>query len=67
MIKVRALSTYKDKNIIDKQLRIIPSEGYEFEVSEERYKYLTKTNPKGLKFVERVKNEKKVNNIQESE
>ncbi len=67
MIRVRALSTYKDKNIIDKQLRIIPAEGYEFEVSEERYEYLTKTNPKGLKFVEKVKKEKPVTNTQGSE
>lgn len=60
MIKVRALNTYEKNNVIDNELRIIPKEGYEFEVTEERYKILTKDNKLNLKFVEKVKKEKTV-------
>lgn len=58
MIKVRALDTYQKNNVIDNELKIIPKENYEFEVSEERYRVLTKDNPYNLKFVEKVKKEK---------
>lgn len=59
MIKVRALKTYEENNIIDKILKIIPKEGYEFEVSNDRYKELIKDNKYGLKFVEKIKKEDK--------
>lgn len=62
MIKIKALDTYEKNNIVDSELKIIPKEGYEFEVSEERYRTLTKDNKKNLKFVEKVKNEKAVDN-----
>lgn len=67
MIKVRALNTYEKNDIIDTELRIIPKEGYEFEVSEERYKVLNKNNKHNLKFVEKVKKEKVEETSQGSE
>ena len=58
MIKVRATNAYKENNIIDAELKIIPEEGYEFEVSKERYEILTKNNEHNLKFVEEIKENK---------
>lgn len=62
MIKVKALDTYEKNNIVDSELKIIPKEGYEFDVSEERYRILTKDNKQNLKFVEKVKKEKPIEN-----
>ena len=46
-----------------KELNKIPEEGEEFEVTEERYKVLTKTNQYKVVFVEKVEAENKSNNI----
>ncbi len=54
MIKVRATNEYIQNNIVDNELRIIPKEGDEFEVSEERYKILVGNNKHKLKFVEKI-------------
>lgn len=62
MIKVKTTDAYKKNHVIDKELRIIPKEGYEFEVSEERYRILTKDNDHNLKFVEKIKKEKVTEN-----
>lgn len=58
MIKVKALDTYTKNNIIDNELKIIPVEGHEFEVTEERYKILNRNNKHNLKFVEKLKKDK---------
>ena len=53
-MKVRATSKYKELNLLDNELGRIPKAGEEFEVSEERYKVLTKTNKFNAVFVEKV-------------
>ena len=53
-MKVKATSKYKELGLQDKELKRIPNEDEEFEVSEERYEYLTKTNPNKVAFVEKV-------------
>ena len=53
-MKVKATSKYKELGLQDKELKRIPNEGEEFEVSEERYEYLIKTNPNKVAFVEKV-------------
>lgn len=53
-MKVRATNKYKELNIKDNELGRIPTEGEEFEVSEERYEVLTKTNKFNTIFVEKV-------------
>lgn len=60
---VKATNKYKELNIVDKELNKIPEEGEEFEVTEERYKVLTKTNQYKVVFVEKVETENKSNNI----
>ena len=55
---VRATDKYEKLNLQDNELKRIPKEGEEFEVSEERYKVLTKTNSFGVVFVEKVEAEK---------
>ncbi len=60
---VKATNKYKELNISDKELNKIPEEGEEFEVTEERYKVLTKTNQYKVVFVEKVEAENKSNNI----
>lgn len=60
---VKATNKYKELNITDKELNKIPEEGEEFEVTEERYKVLTKTNQYKVVFVEKVEVENKSNNI----
>ena len=60
---VKATNKYKELNITDKELNKIPEEGEEFEVTEERYKVLTKTNQYKVVFVEKVEEEHKSNNI----
>lgn len=54
-MKVRATSKYEELNLQDNELGRIPKAGEEFEVSEERYKVLTKTNKFNVVFVEKVK------------
>lgn len=53
-MKVKATEMYKKLNVQDKELGRIPEVGEEFEVSEERYEVLTKTNPNKAVFVEKV-------------
>lgn len=53
-MKVKATEMYKKLNVQDKELKRIPEAGEEFEVSEERYEILTKTNPNKVVFVEKV-------------
>ena len=60
---VKATNKYKELNITDKELNKIPEEGEEIEVTEERYKVLTKTNQYKVVFVEKVEAENKSNNI----
>lgn len=60
---VKATNKYKELNITDKELNKIPEEGEEFEVTEERYKVLTKTNQYKVVFVEKVEAKNKSNNI----
>lgn len=60
MIKVKATNEYEKNNIIDKELDIIPQEGYEFEVTEERYKILSGNNKRKLKLVEKVIDKKNI-------
>ena len=51
---VRATDKYEKLNLKDNKLGRIPKKGEEFEVSEERFKVLTKTNKYKAVFVERV-------------
>lgn len=53
-MKVRATDKYEKLNIKDNELGRIPKQGEEFEVSEERFKVLTKTNKFNVAFVEKV-------------
>lgn len=64
---VKATNKYKELNIADKELNKIPEEGEEFEVTEERYKVLTKTNHYKVVFVEKIEAENKSNNITKGE
>lgn len=51
---VRATNKYQKLNLQDNELGRIPQEGEQFEVSEERYQVLTKTNKFNVVFVEKV-------------
>lgn len=51
---VRATDKYEKLNLKDSELDRIPKAGEEFEVSEERYQVLTKTNKFNAVFVEKV-------------
>lgn len=51
---VRATDKYEKLNLKDSKLDRIPKAGEEFEVSEERYQVLTKTNKFNAVFVEKV-------------
>lgn len=51
---VRATDKYEKLNLKDNELGRIPKKGEEFEVSEERFKVLTKTNKYKTVFVEKV-------------
>lgn len=51
---VKATDKYEKMNLKDNELGRIPKTGEEFEVSEERYKVLTKTNKFNVVFVEKV-------------
>ena len=57
---VKATDKYEKLNIQDNELGRIPKEGEQWEVSEERYEVLTKTNKYNAVFVEKVKTKKKV-------
>ena len=57
-MKVKATAEYKNRKVIDSELNRIPEVGEIFEVSEERYKVLTKSNKYGVKFVESVEPKK---------
>lgn len=51
---VRATDKYEKLNLKDNELGRIPKKSEEFEVSEERFKVLTKTNKYKTVFVEKV-------------
>lgn len=51
---VKATNKYKELNLQDKELQRIPEEGEIFEVSNERFKVLTKDNDFKEVFVEKV-------------
>ena len=51
---VKATNKYKELNLQDKELQRIPEEGEEYEVSNERFKVLTKENEFKEVFVEKV-------------
>ena len=51
---VRATDKYEKLNLKDNALNRIPKAGEEFEISEERYEVLTKTNRFHEVFVEKV-------------
>jgi len=51
---VKATNKYKELNVQDKELQRIPNEGEVFEVSDERFKILTKDNEFKEVFVEEV-------------
>jgi len=52
-MKVRATNMYTEKHIEDAQLKRIPKEGEEWEVTEARYQQLC-NNVYGVKFVDKV-------------
>lgn len=56
---VKATDRYEKLNIQDNELGRIPKAGEEWEISEERYKVLTKTNKYNTVFVEKVRRKKK--------
>ena len=51
---VKATNKYKELNVQDKELQRIPEDGEVFEVSDERFKILTKDNEFKEVFVEEV-------------
>lgn len=51
---VRATDKYEKLNLKDNELGRMPKKGEEFEVSEERFEVLTKTNKYKTVFVEKV-------------
>lgn len=55
---VRATDKYEKLNIQDNELGRIPKPGEEWEITEERYKVLTKTNKYNTVFVEKVRRKK---------
>ncbi len=56
---VKATDKYEKLNIQDNELGRVPKEGEQWEVTEERYEVLTKTNKYNTVFVEKVKMKKK--------
>lgn len=60
---VKATDKYEKLNLKDNELGRIPKEGEQFEVSEERYEVLTKTNKFNEVFVEKVEVETKTTKI----
>ena len=59
-MKVKATNNYEKLKLKDKKLNRIPKEGEVFEVSEERYDYLTSGNEYKVAFVEKIEDEKKI-------
>lgn len=57
---VKATDKYEKLNLKDNELGRIPKRGEEFEVSEERFEVLTKTNKFNEVFVEKVEKTKEV-------
>lgn len=57
---VKATDKYEKLNLKDIELNRIPKEGEKWEVSEERYKVLTRTNKFNEVFVEKVEKVKEV-------
>ena len=51
---VRATGKYEEKGVPDNELGRIPKAGEQWEISEERYEVLTKTNRFHEVFVEKV-------------
>lgn len=56
---VKATDKYEKLNIQDNELGRIPKPGEEWEITEERYRVLTKTNKYNTVFVEKVRRKKK--------
>ncbi len=59
-MKVKATNQYESLNLKDKELNRIPKEGEVFEISKERYDYLTLGNEYKVAFVEKVEDEEKI-------
>ena len=55
---VKATNKYQELNVEDKELKRVPKEGETFEVSEDRFKVLSKDNKFKVAFVEEVKTTK---------
>lgn len=55
---VRATDKYEELNLKDNELNRIPKKGEVWEVSEERFEVLTKTNKFKIEFVEKVEETK---------
>ena len=53
-MKVKATNEYTKRNLQDAELKRIPKEGEEFEVSEERFQVLNGKNRYNAIFVEKV-------------
>ena len=53
-MKVKATDKYQKLNVQDNELKKIPAEGEEFEITEERYRVLTGQNKFNEVFVEKV-------------
>lgn len=59
-MKVKATNKYEELGLQDNELGRIPKTGEEFEVSNERYEVLTKTNKWNVAFVEKVEEAKEI-------
>ena len=57
---VQATDKYEKLNLKDNELGRIPKEGEKFEVSEERYEVLTKTNKFNTVFVKKIEEAEEV-------
>lgn len=57
---VKATDQYQKSNLQDNELGRIPKEGEQWEISEERFEVLTKTNKYNVVFVEKVEETKEV-------
>lgn len=57
---VRATDKYEKLNLQDNELKRIPKEGEEFEVTKERYEVLTKTNKFNTVFVKKIEEAEEV-------
>lgn len=59
-VKVEALDTYKKYNVIDTELKRVPNEGEQFEITKERLNVLMGNNEMGKTFVKIVEPVKEV-------